>query len=818
MLKLAEATGVQELLDSLTYPIFLIDADKRIHLFNKETVKKFGAIDKSKQQHCYQVVFQSDKPHAFCPMPAAVRTGKETHKMVRGPDGSWLRISVYPTDLTTDTGDRLYLHTIRDSSQIMLDSVELVLQEELLGRVNDAIFVMDKKGNIKYANRGAWEGRGYTEDEFLKLNVRDINLPERAGFVKDMFAKVERDEQATFETIHVRKDGSTLPVEVSSRTFQFGDVDGFIAVARDVSDRKVAEEELRLKSTILEASIDSVFLHDKEGHLYYINEAAYKTRGYSKEELLAMTLRQLVTPENVNTLTSNIKNMKTKGVTTYQSNTVCKDGTIIPIEIHAQFINWQGRKLIFSVVHDLTARKAAEARVQNQYATLRGIVESVRSPIFSLDTNYRYTSFNESHAQVMKALYGADIEIGKSVLDYQTVTEDRKKAKDNLDRALHGERVVEEEFSGEEGRHRLFFEVMNSPITDDDGAVLGVSVYAHDITKQKTVQEELRRERDIAQLYLDIVGVMVVAINAQGKVTMINQQGAKILGYSEKEIIGRDWFDDFIPKKLRREVKNVFTRIVKGDIKGVDTYENPVLGRDGREKMIAWRNKNVFDEKGKFRFTLSSGEDISDVRAAREELGVSYERLRQVVDGVIKALSLTVETRDPYTAGHQRRVAKLAVAIAGRLGWDEEKIKGLEMAATIHDIGKMYVPAEILNKPGKLDPIEFELIKLHSVAGYGIIKDIVFEAPVALMVRQHHERLNGSGYPDGLKDKKILPGAKIMAVADVVEAMSSDRPYRPGFGVEAALKEVDARKGELYDPEAVTACLAIFKQDGFSFE
>jgi putative nucleotidyltransferase with HDIG domain len=181
-------------------------------------------------------------------------------------------------------------------------------------------------------------------------------------------------------------------------------------------------------------------------------------------------------------------------------------------------------------------------------------------------------------------------------------------------------------------------------------------------------------------------------------------------------------------------------------------------------------------------------------------------------------LAATVETRDPYTAGHQRRVAQLAVAISEKLGWKKNEVNGLKMAATIHDIGKMYVPAEVLNKPGKLEPIEFELIKMHSAAGYEIVKDIAFEEPVADMVRQHHERLNGSGYPDGLGSKDILPGAKVMAVADVVEAMSSNRPYRPGAGLNAALQEVESRKGDLYDPEIVEVCVELFAKNKFKFD
>jgi putative nucleotidyltransferase with HDIG domain len=257
---------------------------------------------------------------------------------------------------------------------------------------------------------------------------------------------------------------------------------------------------------------------------------------------------------------------------------------------------------------------------------------------------------------------------------------------------------------------------------------------------------------------------------------------------------------------------------MKERLKGTLEFDNAVKCRSGEEKLIHWRNVYVKDAKGEFLFTLSAGEDITEVHEARYELRENYSHLENVIGGIIKALATTVETRDPYTAGHQRRVAQLSTAMSKKLGWDEKTMSGLRMAATIHDIGKMYVPAEVLNKPGKLEPVEFELIKLHSAAGYEIVKDIDFDQPVAAMVRQHHERLNGSGYPDGLSSEAIQPGAKIMAVADVVEAMSSDRPYRPGRGLTAALEEVQDRKGELYDPEAVEACLELFAKDEFKFD
>ena len=186
--------------------------------------------------------------------------------------------------------------------------------------------------------------------------------------------------------------------------------------------------------------------------------------------------------------------------------------------------------------------------------------------------------------------------------------------------------------------------------------------------------------------------------------------------------------------------------------------------------------------------------------------------------GTIQTLSSTVETRDPYTAGHQRRVSNLARAIAQEMGLPKDTIDIIRMAGVIHDIGKISVPAEILSKPGRISDIEMSLIKVHSQSGHDILKDVELPYPIAEIVLQHHERLDGSGYPQGLKGDQILLEAQIISVADVVEAISSFRLYRPGFGIDVALEEIEKNKGILYDEKVVEVCLKLFREKGFRFE
>jgi putative two-component system response regulator len=201
-----------------------------------------------------------------------------------------------------------------------------------------------------------------------------------------------------------------------------------------------------------------------------------------------------------------------------------------------------------------------------------------------------------------------------------------------------------------------------------------------------------------------------------------------------------------------------------------------------------------------------------------DSLQRSMKKLENAMDGIVRAIAHTVETRDPYTAGHQRRVADLAVAIAATVGFEKDKIEAVRVAASIHDLGKISVPAEILSKPSRLTVNEFNLIKEHPQVGYDILKDIEFPWEIATMVYQHHEKLDGSGYPLGLSGDDILPESRVLTVADIVEAMASHRPYRPGLGMEIALGEIDKNKGKLYDPEVSAACHALFNEKRFTFE
>jgi len=281
-----------------------------------------------------------------------------------------------------------------------------------------------------------------------------------------------------------------------------------------------------------------------------------------------------------------------------------------------------------------------------------------------------------------------------------------------------------------------------------------------------------------------------------------------------KDMIGMTT-EELFPKeqaeKMRKDDKEV---MISGKPKRniIQPYTTP--------NGIRWQSIDKIpykDNKGKVIGIIGFAKDITTERRSEEELKQSYQQLKKTMNAAIDTMSNIIEAKDPYTSGHQHLVCQLAVPLARELGLPEDKVEGVRIASLIHDIGKIGLPTEILSKPGKLTDIEFSLIKGHSQVGYDILKSIDFSYPIAQIVLQHHERLNGSGYPNKLNGDKIILEAKIIGIADVVEAMFSFRPYRPALGIDAALEEISKNRGILYDPKVVDVCLKLFKEKGFEF-
>ncbi len=322
----------------------------------------------------------------------------------------------------------------------------------------------------------------------------------------------------------------------------------------------------------------------------------------------------------------------------------------------------------------------------------------------------------------------------------------------------------------------------------------------------RALEESNERFRSLVETTSD----WIWEINPEGVYTYSSPKVFDLLGYTPEEIIGKHLADLTVAREMERTGR-VFEKLILSR-KPFTGFENNCRAKDGRTVVIEKNGVPVFGDSGELLGYRGIARDISERKSALEALKKSRDDLHNSLEETVKSLALAAEKRDPYTAGHQARVDILACAIARELGLPEKQIEGLHFAALLHDIGKISLPSEYLAKPARLSSEERAIIKCHTEIGYDILKNIHFPWPVADIVHQHHEHLDGTGYPQGLTDKDILLEAKILTVADVVEAMSSHRPYRPSLGLETALDEIRAGRGTLYHSQSVDACLHLIAE------
>jgi len=409
--------------------------------------------------------------------------------------------------------------------------------------------------------------------------------------------------------------------------------------------------------------------------------------------------------------------------------------------------------------------------------------------------------------------YSLDEVIGKDLDTLVTNDKDLcKEASSFTKRASEGEEYSFEAIRQKKDGTRFHVHAFAFPITTGGKVVAIYGIY-QDISDRKQTEKALQQSEDRYRAIVQQQRDLIVCYSPDWTITFANAAYCRYFGKPPGEIIGCS-FLDHIPEDKRDETSEYLKSLTRDN--PTRTSEEGTVLISGETRWQQWFDMALLDNNGNIVEYQSVGRDITDRKVMEESLRLSGEKLERVLDDTVKLLAGTMRIRDVYTADHQENVAKLVRAIGEEMGLSEDRCKGLWVTGMIHDIGKLHIPGEILNKPTSLSSIEYEIVKRHAEVGAETLRGASFPWPIANIIAQHHERLDGSGYPRGLRGKDIIEDARILSVADVVEAMCSHRPFRAAHNLDAALETVKRGAGTLFDENVVQSCFRVFEK-GFVF-
>ena len=711
------------------------------------------------------------------------------------------------------------------------------LYTKLVDTIPDIVLRTDLDGHILLVNDIGLKISGYSREEVLGRNIITFISSKNHDDVLKNIQEMMGGTLGPREYDLIMKDGTEIPFEVNGDVLRNADgiPFGIVNVCRDIRERKYTERIIRENEERLRGITKNLpglifqFYAKKEDQygLSYISERLKDFFGpevnidwENKESLLPLFLSQIHEDDRERLIASMKEAADTKTSWNFEGRLyIMSTGTWIWFQGMAT-PREEGDIIFFDgLLLDITERKQAETQKQEAVdslrkseARLRSINENLPGIIFQFyakdSGEYGMSYISEPAGELAKIVENVDLKntdnAFSSLLNY-IYDEDKDRLLNSIKTAMETEQPW-----NFEGRINLltnkiiWFEGLSTPTRHKD--TLYFDGILLNITERKLSEDKFYK------VFMTSPDCIAITRMKDGLLIEVNKGFEDVIGLTREQVIGTKSTGppmNFWPDQSDRD-------LMVADLNaGRAILHREFLFRRGdgsiRNGIYSARSLIIEDEE----CLVFIMQDISEHKQKDAELQQTLNSLKKAYDAIVHVMVATIETRDPYTAGHQIRASRIAEAIAREMGLSEDQLAGLRMAGVIHDIGKLSIPSEILSKPTKLTKIEFSLIKQHPKVGYDLLKNLESPWPLAEIIYQHHERIDGSGYPRNLKGDEILIEARILAVSDVVESMASHRPYRPSLGLESALEEITKNRGILYDNAVVDACLRLFNQSGY---
>ena len=714
-------------------------------------------------------------------------------------------IAVIYNDITER---KLVEHSLRQSE---------VRMNSILSAMTELVFVLDEEGRFVSYHSASQELYA-SPDTFMGKKYSDIMPPHFNELATAAIAKNKAGEASQMDySLQVPSGLQHYSATVSPIIID-GKYTGSVLVARNITESKQSLEALTASEekfrTLVENINDLMYTLDNEGHITYASPAVERFTKYKVAELIGQQFMPLIHPDDLPGLLESFDRLLSGQLEPWEFRVLDKDGRVIWVRSSSRPIYENGQIVgVNALMTDITTHKLTEQALSRQREEYRTILDSVPIMIVYIDHDGRFMRINKAGANALGV--SPKEAVGKTFDDFFPPDQAARllaRSREVMDTKIP---VVGSIYQATlPSKKSIWTHTDIVPYLDSMGNSIGSINVVMDITGRKAAEEAQRESEERFRNMANLLPQTIYETDEKGNFTFVNSRGVETFGYTEADIAaGINVLQSIIPQDHGKAIENIKRRI-SGEQFPPNEYT--AITQDGRT-FPALIYASTIIKGSAYAGMRGMVIDITERKQLEQNLKNSLDRLHKTLNDAVVTMGAIVEMKDPYTAGHQLQVARLAAAIAQELGLPDEQVNIIRTTAAIHDIGKIYIPSDILAKPGKLGTLEVSIIRTHAQGSYDILKNIDFGGPVAQIALQHHERLNGSGYPHGLKGDEIMLEAKILAVSDVVEAMASHRPYRPSLGIDKALEEIRQNRGTLYDPSVVDACLKIFNQDDFKF-